>query len=204
MWAPPRRETTRDHCPAARRQRARRGRSRFARDVGACHGIGTIDQWPMARVVADARPVRRDPRRCLCDQARRRAARSVAVPAHRRAVRQHGAATCADDSAHHSRLEDRQAAHDPGCHLRDGDHIVVCNARPAGERDNPWPRNLRVHPTAMVERGRERQTCNAREATRREIAGYWPDLVAMWPAYDRHYRATGDRSIFILDWSGWG
>ena len=92
----------------------------------------------------------------------------------------------------------------PVFHLRDGDHIVVCNARPAGERDNPWPRNLRAHPTAMVERGRERQTCNAREATRREIAGYWPDLVAMWPAYDRHYRATGDRSIFILDWSGWG
>lgn len=91
----------------------------------------------------------------------------------------------------------------PVFHLRHEDGtIIICNVRPAGERANPWPRNLRAYPMAVIERGRVRRTCPAREATPSEAARYWPDLVALWPAYERHFRATGDRSIFILDWDG--
>lgn len=87
----------------------------------------------------------------------------------------------------------------PVFHLRDGDRVVVCNVRPAGERANPWPMNLRADPVATIELGGERWTVTAREATADEVARCWPQLVATWPAYDRHFAATGERSIFVLE-----
>jgi deazaflavin-dependent oxidoreductase (nitroreductase family) len=87
----------------------------------------------------------------------------------------------------------------PVFHLRDGERVVLCNVRPASEHANPWTLNLRAHPMARVQIGSQTRTYRAREATPAELAGYWPQLVSVWPAYERFYHQGGQRSVFVLE-----
>jgi F420H(2)-dependent quinone reductase len=87
----------------------------------------------------------------------------------------------------------------PVFHLRDGDRVILCNVTPSGERPNPWPLNLRAHPLAQVQVGAEVRTYRARAATPAELARYWPQLVWVWPAYERFWQQGGRRSVFVLD-----
>lgn len=86
----------------------------------------------------------------------------------------------------------------PVFYLRDGDAVVICNVRPEFERTNPWVLNLRAHPTAQLQIGRDRAQYRAREADDREIERLWPRLIELWPAYQAHYERGGRRTIFIL------
>lgn len=87
----------------------------------------------------------------------------------------------------------------PVFYLRQGEAIVICNVRPKYERTNPWVINLRHHPVAQLQIGPHTARYQAREATVAEIAGLWPRLVELWPAYKVHYENGGRRSIFILE-----
>ena len=82
--------------------------------------------------------------------------------------------------------------------LRDGDDLVVCNVRPPSERPNPWPLNVRANPNVSVRIGRVTEQRVAREARGQEVEKYWPLLVKTWPAYQRFFTDTHERSIFVL------
>jgi F420H(2)-dependent quinone reductase len=86
----------------------------------------------------------------------------------------------------------------PVFHLQDGERIILCNVTPGGERANPWTLNLRAQPLARVQLGQVR-TYRARAATPVELERYWPQLLRVWPAYERFYRQGGRRSVFVLD-----
>lgn len=82
--------------------------------------------------------------------------------------------------------------------VRDGDDYLVCNARPAGERRNPWVANLRAAGTARVqERGRTIEV-TAHELDTSELKRWWPRIVDVWPAFADHYAGTGERTMFRL------
>lgn len=87
----------------------------------------------------------------------------------------------------------------PVYYLRDKDRIIICNVNPGFERKNPWVINLRAHPIARLQIGSEIASYRSREATDEEIRVYWPHLVKIWPAYERHFMNSGQRAIFVLE-----
>lgn len=87
----------------------------------------------------------------------------------------------------------------PLVYVRDGDRLVVANARPEGERRNPWVLNLRAAGGGRVRIGGRTTDVDAREAAGEEIERLWPLLVEAWPAFREHYAATGDRTVFVLE-----
>ena len=90
----------------------------------------------------------------------------------------------------------------PLIYVRDGDDLVVCNVRPPAERPNPWPLNVRANPHVSVRIKGSGQERVAREARADEIERYWPLLVRTWPAYERFFDETHERSIFVLERAG--
>jgi deazaflavin-dependent oxidoreductase (nitroreductase family) len=87
----------------------------------------------------------------------------------------------------------------PVFYLRAGDRVIVCNVNPGFERPNPWTLNLRANPTVQAQIGAQTQHYRSREATSSEVAHYWPQLVALWPAYQHHFEKSGQRSLFVLE-----
>lgn len=87
----------------------------------------------------------------------------------------------------------------PVFYLRDGKKVILCNVNPGFERPNPWTLNLRAHPLVQAQIGAQRGHYRAREATAEELARYWPQLIALWPAYAQHFARSGQRSIFVLE-----
>ena len=86
----------------------------------------------------------------------------------------------------------------PLLYLRDDGRFVVCNVNPGFERPNPWTLNLRAHPRAKVQVGRNVFPATAREATDQELERLWPALVELWPAYAVFLAQGGKRSVFVL------
>ena len=86
----------------------------------------------------------------------------------------------------------------PVFYLRDGESIVICNVNPGSEHTNPWVSNLRANPVARLQIGQQTKWYQAREATAGEVECYWPRFVALWPAYQVHFKQGGRRAIFIL------
>lgn len=87
----------------------------------------------------------------------------------------------------------------PLVYIVDGDRYLVANARPPGERRNPWVLNLRAAATASIRvAGRELEV-EVREMGEDETGMLWPALVAVWPALDEFYGATGERAVFSLE-----
>ena len=91
-----------------------------------------------------------------------------------------------------------QARTTPVFYVRDGDRVILCNVNPGFERPNPWPLNLRANPSVQAQIGAQIERYWAREATPAEVARYWPQLVAIWLAYQQHLANNGQRAIFIL------
>jgi deazaflavin-dependent oxidoreductase (nitroreductase family) len=87
----------------------------------------------------------------------------------------------------------------PLVYVRDGERFVVANARPAGERRNPWVLNLRAAGAGRIRVGRLEMPVVARELGGDALERWWPDLVAAWPAFGDHYAATGERAVFVLE-----
>lgn len=90
----------------------------------------------------------------------------------------------------------------PLIYIQDGDRFVVANARPVGERPNPWVTNLRASRVGVVTLGGRSVAVAARELDEAEVEIWWPALKAVWPAFDQHYAATGERTVFMLDPAG--
>lgn len=86
----------------------------------------------------------------------------------------------------------------PVFYLQDGERLILCNVNPGFERPNPWTLNLLAHPIAQVQIGARTGTYHARQATDAEITQYWSRLVNLWSAYERHYQASGQRTLFVL------
>jgi deazaflavin-dependent oxidoreductase (nitroreductase family) len=86
----------------------------------------------------------------------------------------------------------------PLVYVRTGEGFVVANARPAGERSNPWVHNLRAAGSASVRVDGETCAVVARELKTPELERWWPELVRVWPAFAQHFAATSERSVFLL------
>ncbi len=87
----------------------------------------------------------------------------------------------------------------PLVYVGDGEGYVVANARPSGERRNPWVSNLRaVGQGRLKEHGRT-VVVEARELDEVEAELWWPALIEVWPAFGEHYNATGERAVFVLE-----
>ncbi len=87
----------------------------------------------------------------------------------------------------------------PVFYIHDGqEDVVVCNARPPGERANPWPMNLDHQPEIEVTYEGRTRPMLARRATEAEIERLWPMLVDVWPRYAAYFAATNERHVFVL------
>ncbi len=87
----------------------------------------------------------------------------------------------------------------PLIYVVDDDSFIVANARPEGERTNPWILNLRASPEATVTVEGESTPVRAVELETPDMERWWPELVALWPAFADHFAATGDRTLFRLE-----
>jgi deazaflavin-dependent oxidoreductase (nitroreductase family) len=86
----------------------------------------------------------------------------------------------------------------PLIYVADGRTLVVCNVNPGFERPNPWTLNLSANRRAKVEIRGATFTVDARMAAAEEVDRYWPQFVALWPAYERFYKQGGKRQLFVL------
>ncbi|MFF0719285.1 MULTISPECIES: nitroreductase family deazaflavin-dependent oxidoreductase [unclassified Micromonospora] len=80
---------------------------------------------------------------------------------------------------------------------RHGDAYVVVASQGGAPRHPAWYLNLLADPEAQVQVAAERFTARARTATAEEKARLWPDMVAVWPAYD-DYQTKTDRDIPVV------
>lgn len=73
-----------------------------------------------------------------------------------------------------------------------------------GQTAHPaWTANLLAEPKATVTVGGELHDVTARLLDAEEKAARWPDLVAVWPAYDDYVEASGrDLRVFHLERAG--
>jgi deazaflavin-dependent oxidoreductase (nitroreductase family) len=87
----------------------------------------------------------------------------------------------------------------PVFYLRSGDSFVICNVRPPGERANPWVSNVGVDPNVRLEISGLLLRGRSRPSTDEELARVWPQLVAIWPAFQTFFSAGGERSVFVVE-----
>jgi deazaflavin-dependent oxidoreductase (nitroreductase family) len=87
----------------------------------------------------------------------------------------------------------------PLVYVRRGDDYLVANARPQGERRNPWVLNLEASGRAQIRVAGQIRNVVARRLDAHDAERAWPSLVEVWPAFDQHYSATGDRTVFVLE-----
>ena len=80
---------------------------------------------------------------------------------------------------------------------RRGDEVIVVGSNFADPAVPSWVLNLRAHPEAEVQLGRERYQARAEFLEREDRAGYWDRLVAAEPLYDQVQRVAG-REIPVI------
>ncbi len=86
----------------------------------------------------------------------------------------------------------------PLVYVRNDSQYVVANARPAGEGANPWVSNLRAAGRGTIRVRGHTIEVTARELADAELDTWWAELTAIWPAFDSHFAATGERAVFAL------
>lgn len=87
----------------------------------------------------------------------------------------------------------------PLVYVTDGRWFIVANARPAGERRNPWVSNLRAASQGHIRHRGDVIPVQAYELDDSEAEHYWSALIEVWPAFEEHYAATGERTVFVLE-----
>jgi deazaflavin-dependent oxidoreductase (nitroreductase family) len=85
----------------------------------------------------------------------------------------------------------------PLLYLRDGDRIIVAGSNWGQPHHPAWALNLKAHPRARVQIGREKTDVVARVAQGKERERLWPFLEEKWPAY-RTYRDRSGRDIMVF------
>jgi deazaflavin-dependent oxidoreductase (nitroreductase family) len=85
----------------------------------------------------------------------------------------------------------------PLVYVRDGDDVVIVASKGGHPRDPAWLGNLRAHPDAEIQVGRQRRPVRARLATPAERDRLWPKALATYPGY-RGYQDRTDRQIPLV------
>ena len=80
---------------------------------------------------------------------------------------------------------------------RQGDEVIVVGSNLAKPAVPSWVLNLRAHPEAKVQLGRERYQARAEFLEGEDRAGHWDRLVAAEPLYDQVQRVAG-REIPVI------
>ena len=80
---------------------------------------------------------------------------------------------------------------------RHGDEVIVVGSNFAKPAAPSWVLNLRAHPDAEVQVGRERYQARAEFLGGENRAGHWDRLVAAEPLYDQIQRVAG-REIPVI------
>jgi deazaflavin-dependent oxidoreductase (nitroreductase family) len=79
----------------------------------------------------------------------------------------------------------------------DGDRYVVVASKGGAPQHPDWYLNIEAHPEVLVQVRADRFRATARTATPEERARLWPQMAAIWPAYDE-YQAKTERAIPIV------
>ncbi|WP_343602520.1 nitroreductase family deazaflavin-dependent oxidoreductase [Mycobacterium sp.] len=85
----------------------------------------------------------------------------------------------------------------PLLYLRDGERVILVASRGGSAKNPMWYLNLTANPTVSVQIKKEVLRLTARDATEEERATYWPQLVAMYPAF-ADYQSWTDRKIPVV------
>ncbi len=80
---------------------------------------------------------------------------------------------------------------------RHGDDVIAVGSNFAKPAVPSWVLNLRAHPEAEVQLGRERYQARAEFLEGEDRAGHWERLVAAEPLYDQVQRVAG-REIPVI------
>jgi deazaflavin-dependent oxidoreductase (nitroreductase family) len=85
----------------------------------------------------------------------------------------------------------------PLLYVSDADRWVVVASNGGDERDPAWWLNLKSHPAAQIQVGREHFRVAARAATDAECARLWPRLLAAYSSFEL-YRQRAKRPIPVV------
>lgn len=85
----------------------------------------------------------------------------------------------------------------PLLYLDDGERLVIVASKGGTDKNPAWYYNLMAMAATDVEVGRDRRHVRPRLAADEERAGYWPRLVAIYPAYEQ-YASYTSRTIPIV------
>lgn len=78
----------------------------------------------------------------------------------------------------------------PVLYLRDGERFVLVASNAGDDKDPLWWSNLKNNPNATVRVCTTDKTVSARQASPEEKTRYWPQLVALYPAYSSYQKKT--------------
>jgi deazaflavin-dependent oxidoreductase (nitroreductase family) len=81
--------------------------------------------------------------------------------------------------------------------LRDGDRVIVVASKLGSAKHPMWYLNLKADPKVSVRLKKDVRDLRARDATEGESRKYWPQLVAMYPAY-ADYQSWTTRKIPLV------
>ncbi len=98
---------------------------------------------------------------------------------------------------HHTGAKSNAARTDPLVYISDGDDLVLVASKGGHPRNPAWFHNLRAHPDAAVQVGRERRAVRARVAKPNERDRLWKKAVAAYGGY-RTYQDRTDREIPLV------
>jgi len=86
----------------------------------------------------------------------------------------------------------------PLAYLAHGNDFIVVASNGGQEVDPAWWRNLKEHPEAEVQVGRETFRARAREAGPEERAHLWPLLTQANPAWESYEKSTKRRIPVVV------
>ncbi len=85
----------------------------------------------------------------------------------------------------------------PLVYVSDGDNVVLVASKGGHPRHPGWYHNLRAHPEATVQIGRERRLVRARVAGPAERKRLWPKALETYSGYDGYQKRT-EREIPLV------
>ncbi len=86
----------------------------------------------------------------------------------------------------------------PLTYLQDGENTVIVASNGGSDKHPAWYLNLRAHPEAEVQIGRDRQRVRAEVASDEERARLWPKLVERYSSYDDYQQETSRKIPVVI------
>jgi F420H(2)-dependent quinone reductase len=88
----------------------------------------------------------------------------------------------------------------PVVYLRAGENVVVIGSNAGNSHAPAWSHNLKAHPEADVEIGRERRSVRARVAEGEEREELWRKMNSQYEGFDEYAQRTSrDIAVFVLE-----